>query len=87
MSSRCLRPIAACAAALLIAAPCGAAEAGVAPDGEVLRVCADPDNLPYSNAAEQGFENRIARVVAAALGRTLSYDEAMAAARLSLQRG
>ena len=24
-----------------------------------LRVCADPDNLPYSNRAEQGFENRI----------------------------
>jgi len=74
MSSRCLRPIAACAAALLIGGPGAAAEAGVAAGGEALRVCADPDNLPYSNAAEQGFENRIARVVAAALGRTLSYE-------------
>jgi len=74
MSSRCPDSIAACAAALLIAAPCGIARADAAADGEALRVCADPDNLPYSNAAEQGFENRIARVVAAALGRTLRYE-------------
>lgn len=32
-----------------------------------LRVCADPNNLPFSNRAEQGFENRIA----ALLGRQL----------------
>jgi mxaJ protein len=28
----------------------------------VLRVCADPDNLPFSNSREQGFENRLARM-------------------------
>jgi mxaJ protein len=38
-----------------------------------LRVCADPDNLPYSNHAEQGFENRIARLVADDLGVELRY--------------
>jgi mxaJ protein len=38
-----------------------------------LRVCADPNNLPYSNRAEAGFENAIARVVAEALHRPLEY--------------
>jgi mxaJ protein len=74
MSSRCLRAIAASAAMLLAAAAGGAGEADVVgTDGDALRVCADPDNLPYSNAAEQGFENRIAGVVAAALGKPLRY--------------
>lgn len=38
-----------------------------------LRVCADPNNLPYSNAAGSGFENKIAEFVARELGRPLSY--------------
>jgi mxaJ protein len=38
-----------------------------------LRVCADPNNLPYSNDGEQGFENRIASLVAAELGYELRY--------------
>ena len=38
-----------------------------------LRVCADPDNLPFSNRAGEGFENRIAAVLAGALGRDLVY--------------
>src|SRR5688500_4769863 len=38
-----------------------------------LRVCADPDNLPYSRADESGFENRIARVVADELKAELVY--------------
>lgn len=38
-----------------------------------LRVCADPDNLPFSNRAGEGFENRIAEVVAADLGASLRY--------------
>src|SRR5579862_3764856 len=40
---------------------------------EVLRVCADPDYLPYSNRAGQGFENKAATVVANALHATLAY--------------
>ena len=28
-----------------------------------LRVCADPDNLPFSNQAEEGFENRLAEML------------------------
>jgi mxaJ protein len=38
-----------------------------------LRVCADPDNLPFSNRAGEGFENRIAEVVAADLGASVRY--------------
>ena len=39
----------------------------------VLRICADPNNLPFSNQAEQGFENRIARLIAADLGAEVRY--------------
>ena len=39
----------------------------------LLRVCADPDNLPYSHADESGFENRIARLLADELHTTLRY--------------
>ena len=38
-----------------------------------LRVCGDPDNLPYSNQRLEGFENRIAAVVAAELGAAPVY--------------
>ncbi len=41
--------------------------------GPSIRVCADPDNLPYSNQAQQGFENRIAEVVARDLGASVDY--------------
>src|SRR5438876_960269 len=40
---------------------------------EALRVCADPDYLPYSNRAGEGFENKIAKTVAKALGETVEY--------------
>jgi mxaJ protein len=48
----------------------GLARAGDPPQ---LRVCADPDNLPFSNSSGEGFENKIADVVASDLGMTLSY--------------
>lgn len=40
---------------------------------KVLRVCADPNNLPFSNRAGQGFENRLARLIAHDLGAKLQY--------------
>jgi Cytochrome C oxidase, cbb3-type, subunit III len=43
------------------------------PSGWPLRVCADPNNLPYSDAKGAGFENKIAQVVATDLGADLSY--------------
>ena len=39
----------------------------------LLRVCADPNNLPYSNAAGEGFENRIVELVAKDLGASVQY--------------
>ena len=39
----------------------------------VLRVCADPNNLPFSNGREEGFENRIARLLAEDLRAELRY--------------
>jgi quinoprotein dehydrogenase-associated probable ABC transporter substrate-binding protein len=42
-------------------------------DPLALRVCIDPRNLPYSNIAGEGFENKLAELVARKLGKTLSY--------------
>jgi mxaJ protein len=44
-----------------------------APRTRVLRVCADPNNLPFSNEKHEGFENRIAELVARDLGAELHY--------------
>jgi len=38
-----------------------------------LRVCADPDNLPFSNRKLEGFENKIAALLASQLKAKLSY--------------
>lgn len=38
-----------------------------------LRVCADPNNLPFSNRQQEGFENRLAELIAAELGVRLEY--------------
>lgn len=41
--------------------------------GADLRVCADPDNLPYSDSHQQGFENQLAQLVGRELGRPVRY--------------
>lgn len=38
-----------------------------------LRVCADPDYLPYSNRGGQGFENKVAQTVGKMLGEPIQY--------------
>jgi mxaJ protein len=38
-----------------------------------LRVCADPNDMPYSNQREEGFENRIAALVAHELLESVAY--------------
>ena len=38
-----------------------------------LNVCADPDYLPFSNRAGEGFENKVAEAVAKVLGEPLNY--------------
>jgi mxaJ protein len=38
-----------------------------------LRVCADPNNLPFSNAQAQGFENKLASLIGRELGWPVRY--------------
>src|SRR5580693_2293827 len=42
-------------------------------DPKVLRVCADPRNLPFSNEKGEGFENKLAELFAAKLQKKLGY--------------
>ena len=52
----------------------GAFAQGAGPGAEhKLRVCADPNNLPFSNEQQQGFENRIADLIAKDMGREVEY--------------
>ena len=46
---------------------------GAALAQKVLRVCADPNNLPFSNRRGEGFENALARLVAHDLDRQVEY--------------
>jgi mxaJ protein len=47
--------------------------AGAALAETPLRVCADPNNLPFSNAAGEGFENKLAVLIAQELNRPLQF--------------
>ena len=42
-------------------------------DPHVLRACVDPRNLPFSNPAGEGFENKIAELLAHKLGKSVGY--------------
>jgi mxaJ protein len=44
-----------------------------AADMKELRVCADPENLPFSNQQREGFENHLADLVARELGASVTY--------------
>jgi mxaJ protein len=55
--------------ALLVAATLAFAAA----QARELRICADPNNLPFSNRREEGFENKVARLVARELHARLKY--------------
>jgi cytochrome c1 len=69
MSSLCGRALALLLALVALAGvPVRAEE-----QAHVLRVCADPNDLPLSNDREQGFENRIVRLIAADLDMALEY--------------
>jgi mxaJ protein len=43
------------------------------PERKALRVCQDPNNLPFSNTKGEGLENRIAEVFGKALGLPVTY--------------
>ncbi|PYR65711.1 MAG: quinoprotein dehydrogenase-associated putative ABC transporter substrate-binding protein [Acidobacteria bacterium] len=40
---------------------------------EPLRVCADPNNLPFTNSKGEGFENKLAALLARDLGTRVEY--------------
>lgn len=64
------RALAITACLLMAAAPATAQE----PQMETtLRVCADPNNMPFSNRRQEGFENKIAQLIASDLHRPLAY--------------
>lgn len=60
-------------AVLFASAALGQAEPQSFDAGRVLRVCADPNNLPLSNAHGEGYENKIAEQLARDLKRRLEY--------------
>jgi mxaJ protein len=64
--ARALRGVCTLAIAL-----CGTAQA--ADHGPVLRVCADPNNLPFSNNRLEGFDNKIAQIIADELRASVAY--------------
>ena len=55
-----------------VAAP-AAAQRPSPPQPGVLRVCNDPDNMPFSNQKEEGFENKIAQLIAKEWNAKLQY--------------
>jgi quinoprotein dehydrogenase-associated probable ABC transporter substrate-binding protein len=55
--------------AMLAVRPIGA----IAAEPASLRICADPNNLPFSNRAGEGFENKLAEMVAQKFGKSVVY--------------
>ena len=64
MQLRLLLSLATAALAVSLAGVCRA---------DTLKICADQNYLPYSNQAQQGFENAVAKAVAGYLGDDLVY--------------
>jgi mxaJ protein len=51
----------------------GCAERASQEHARELRVCADPNNLPFSNSREEGFENKLANMIAGELNAKVTY--------------
>lgn len=63
---------------LLLAGAVALAQVAIAPSAiaverDAFRVCADPNNLPFSNSEGEGFENRLAEIWAEELGLSVEY--------------
>lgn len=50
-----------------------ACASGLGASAGVIRVCADPDNMPFSNDKGEGFENKLAELIGAKLNDTVEY--------------
>jgi mxaJ protein len=68
-----MKPVATLLVPLLAAGGMIAAASAAPQHTPPLRVCADPNNLPFTNRALQGFENRLADLLARELGTTVEY--------------
>jgi mxaJ protein len=66
-----MRIVAACLVVVLVG--CGHPQPEAAAAGGPLRVCADPNNLPFTNLRREGLENRLAELLARDLGTTVEY--------------
>ena len=76
MTKHTLASLVALASALALLCVPGRAvadEARPQAQGKELRVCGDPNNMPFSNDKLEGIENRIAEVIAKDLGATVAY--------------
>jgi quinoprotein dehydrogenase-associated probable ABC transporter substrate-binding protein len=72
--SECVNALAAFAAVCLLACGAGAhAQTSDLVQRSALRVCADPANLPFSNKEKQGFENKLADLLAKSLNVPVLY--------------
>jgi len=69
MFTRFSLPFVLASAICLISLPASAAS----PEGKAFRVCADPNNLPFSDNKREGFENKIAELFAKELGLPVEY--------------
>ena len=62
-----------CLLILLLPSLFSCAEKSHAGPARLLRVCADPNNLPFSNERLEGFENKIADLIAREMNATTQY--------------
>jgi quinoprotein dehydrogenase-associated probable ABC transporter substrate-binding protein len=67
------RGVSICLAAVLLGASGGFVRAEEASPARVLRVASDPNNLPFSNQKLEGFENRLADLLAHELNARIEY--------------
>ncbi len=69
-----MRSTAACVLVAMFLGGCGRNPADLeSAAAEPLRVCSDPNNLPFSNRAGEGFENELAELLATELRTTVAY--------------
>ena len=83
MSSRFLSLVLVCSICVICGSGCvrqaspttqvAVAQPAIARPAGVLRVCADPNNLPFSNQRGEGFENKIAELLAHDMGERVEY--------------
>ncbi len=57
----------------MVVVPLAMSLAGCAETSRILRVCADPNNMPFSNAQGEGFENALAELVASDMKARVEY--------------